>query len=152
MKLYFAAGQYVGTHADAKKLDKDFSPIEVPTDKKGLINYLNVLVSQIGLDKPDEFETVVERHDPPIEPETETLSETQYLQQFFDKAPITLRLELAVRAIDAADAELRGKARVERSWGGRTYTTSDPLEEVETDHMSEEEFIETFGEDEDMFS
>lgn len=41
MKLYIAAGVYVGTQAEAKKLDRDFTPVEVPTDKEGLIAYLN---------------------------------------------------------------------------------------------------------------
>lgn len=41
MKLYLAAGQYVGTQADARKLDKAFTPVEVPTAKDGLIAYLN---------------------------------------------------------------------------------------------------------------
>jgi hypothetical protein len=41
MKLYIAAGQYVGTQAEAKKLDRDFTTVEVPVDKPGLIAYLN---------------------------------------------------------------------------------------------------------------
>ena len=41
MKLYFAAGVYVGTQADAKRLDKDFATVEVPTDKDGLMAFLN---------------------------------------------------------------------------------------------------------------
>ena len=42
MKLYIANGTYVGTQAEAKKLDRDYEPVEVPTDKEGLIAYLNV--------------------------------------------------------------------------------------------------------------
>lgn len=45
MKLYIAAGVYVGTQAEAKKLDRDFTPVEVPTDKEGLIAYLNEVAS-----------------------------------------------------------------------------------------------------------
>lgn len=41
MKLYLAAGQYVGTQADAKRLDKGYEAVEVPTDKEGLIAFLN---------------------------------------------------------------------------------------------------------------
>lgn len=41
MRLYYAAGVYVGTQADAKRLDKDFTPVEVPTDKDGLMAFLN---------------------------------------------------------------------------------------------------------------
>lgn len=43
MKLYLAAGKYVGTQADARKLDKSFAQVDVPTDKEGLIAYLNEL-------------------------------------------------------------------------------------------------------------
>lgn len=41
MKLYLANGQYVGTQAEARKIDKGFEQVEVPTDKEGLIDYLN---------------------------------------------------------------------------------------------------------------
>lgn len=42
MKLYLCHGiTFAGTQAEAKKLDKDFIPTEVPTDKESLISYLN---------------------------------------------------------------------------------------------------------------
>lgn len=41
MRLYYALGVYVGTQADAKRLDKDFTQVEVPTDKDGLMAFLN---------------------------------------------------------------------------------------------------------------
>lgn len=41
MRLYYAAGVYVGTQADAKRLDKDFTQVEVPVDKDGLMAFLN---------------------------------------------------------------------------------------------------------------
>ena len=41
MKLYLAQGRYVGTQAEAKRLDKGFAQVDVPTDKEGLIGYLN---------------------------------------------------------------------------------------------------------------
>lgn len=41
MKLYIANGVYVGTQAEARKADKLFTQVEVPTDKDGLIAYLN---------------------------------------------------------------------------------------------------------------
>jgi hypothetical protein len=44
VKLYIAAdGFYVGTKVDAKKLGKGWRTEEVPTDKPGLIDYLNIL-------------------------------------------------------------------------------------------------------------
>jgi hypothetical protein len=43
MNLYLAAGQYVGTQAEAKALDKSYQPVEVPVDKAGLMAFLNAL-------------------------------------------------------------------------------------------------------------
>lgn len=44
MKLYItAAGRYVGTQAEAKADGKGWTQVEVPTDKAGLIDYLNTL-------------------------------------------------------------------------------------------------------------
>lgn len=43
MNLYLANGRYVGTQAEARKLDRNFRPIIVPVDKDGLIAYLNGL-------------------------------------------------------------------------------------------------------------
>lgn len=75
MKLYAitnAAGhllRYEGTQAEAKSAAKiaeaDFDQAEVPTDKAGLIDHLNSLL----VDRPqeDQFETVVERQDPPMQ-------------------------------------------------------------------------------------
>lgn len=42
MNLYLTAdGRYVGTQAEAKKAGKGWTPETVPTDKEGLIEYLN---------------------------------------------------------------------------------------------------------------
>jgi len=41
MKLYLAAGQYLGTQAEAKKLDRTYKPVDVPTSKDELIAFLN---------------------------------------------------------------------------------------------------------------
>ncbi len=44
MRLYLTAtGRYVGTQAEARADGKDWTPEEVPTDKAGLIAYLNRL-------------------------------------------------------------------------------------------------------------
>jgi hypothetical protein len=44
MKLYITAtGRYVGTQQEAKADGKGWVPEEVPTDKPGLIHYLNTL-------------------------------------------------------------------------------------------------------------
>lgn len=46
MNLYLANGIYVGTQAEARKLDKGFKPVTVPVDKEGLIAHLNSLVAK----------------------------------------------------------------------------------------------------------
>lgn len=43
MNLYLANGRYVGTQAEAWRADRNFKPVDVPTDKPGLIAYLNEL-------------------------------------------------------------------------------------------------------------
>lgn len=44
MNLYRdATGVIVGTQVEAKRMGKGWVPIEVPTDKQGLIDYLNAL-------------------------------------------------------------------------------------------------------------
>lgn len=53
MKLYFAAGTYVGTQTEAKAMAKrkggDWRLVEVPTDKDGLLAFLNVMDSTAEL-------------------------------------------------------------------------------------------------------
>lgn len=43
MNLYLANGRYVGTQAEARRADRNFTPVAVPVDKDGLIAYLNKL-------------------------------------------------------------------------------------------------------------
>lgn len=109
MKLYIANGLYVGTQAEAKAITKDYSQVEVPTDKPGLIEYLNS--TQIDADKhqdlADEFTNVYERQDPPVDNDPFVIGDTVDLDTLFDRAPISHRLRLAVGAIDAADAAIR---------------------------------------------
>lgn len=102
MKLYRTNAGFHGTQAEAKGFDKNYEQVEVPTDKPGLLAFLNQL-DNAQQDREDHYTTVVERQDPPIEDEPGDAPQTlnlQYLQTFFDQAPLTLQGELAVRAID----------------------------------------------------
>lgn len=48
MRLYLCQdGSYAGTQADAKLRGKNFEQIEVPTDKDGLLSYLNQMVNAV---------------------------------------------------------------------------------------------------------
>jgi len=44
MKLYLAAGLYVGTQTEARECDRLFTPVEFPTGKEELIAALNGIV------------------------------------------------------------------------------------------------------------
>lgn len=68
MKLYIANGTYVGTQADAKAITKQFTEVEVPTDKAGLIGYLNTVATfRDPFAAEDDYETVVARQDPAVD-------------------------------------------------------------------------------------
>lgn len=107
MKLYLANGQYVGTQAEAKKIDREFEEVNVPTDKDGLIAYLNTVATSThpALVREDEFETVVERQDPPVH--TTPVAD---LDELFEAAPLARQLHFAALAVEAARVSIKPKA------------------------------------------
>jgi hypothetical protein len=48
MKFYMAAGRLAGTQAEAKERDPKFVQHDVPTDKDGLMEYVNGLLDKIA--------------------------------------------------------------------------------------------------------
>lgn len=67
MRLYKTRdGTFYGTQAEAKKADKKFQQVEVPTDKAGLIKYLNK---------------------PPVEKTNRELAEVRDVQRVYFKCP-----------------------------------------------------------------
>ncbi|WP_037500621.1 hypothetical protein [Sphingomonas jaspsi] len=49
MIFYLCNGNTLrGTQADAKAIDRDFEQIDIPTDKAGLMHFINGLYDQIG--------------------------------------------------------------------------------------------------------
>lgn len=156
MKLYRVNYAFLGTQADAKRMAKEFDTnyeqVEVPTDKEGLISYLNGMVGEYTTAE-DEYETVAERQDPPIEEDEEvaTYWPSADLQAAFEVAPITLQLELAVRAIDKADAQLRGKVLPVRVWGGGVRTPAGIAADLETEEEALEREKDAVPEDDEMF-
>lgn len=112
MKLYIAAGQYVGTQAEAKAIDKTgFEQVEVPTDKEGLIAYLNGLAhtGALGEYTRDEYTPVVARQDPAID--ASALLDRTEASIGFDDAwqgfPLARKLHFAAMACEDARASLR---------------------------------------------
>lgn len=110
MKLYLANGLYVGTQAEAKKLDRDFTQVEVPTDKEGLINYLNanfahadVDFDEVYADKP--VKDVNEDLHPERAPraaEPAYTAQTLDLDEQWESLPLARKLHFAALAVEDA--------------------------------------------------
>ncbi len=123
MKLYLIAGEYVGTQADARdlgkrvgiKIDADSHEAEVPTDKAGLLSYLNGLFADRG-NWREEYETVVERCDPPTPymttppaqlPGVNLTDLSVGLDDDFQRLPLAHQLHLATLALENARQEIK---------------------------------------------
>lgn len=107
MKLYLIEGVYYGTQAEAKtaakelggKFDAEGAQVEVPTDKQGLIDYLNELSHPIA--NGDQFTDVYVRHDPPVEREVIRDNPLQY-DDAWDQFPLAKKLHFASLALEEA--------------------------------------------------
>lgn len=92
MKLYLAAGHYTGTQADARKLDRGFIHVEVPTDKEGLIAYLNGLAGEAPQSPPPAA--------PP--PATDRSHHPLTFDDAWDGFPLARKLHFAALAMEEA--------------------------------------------------
>lgn len=108
MKLYLANTVFYGTQAEAKKADKNFVQVEVPTDKEGLIGYLNANYAHADVDFDDlNADRVVKDVNEDIRPELAP-RERPYtelstnLDELFAGAPLAHRLTLASLALEDA--------------------------------------------------
>lgn len=123
MKLYFAAGQYVGTQAEAKALTKDFASLEVPTDKEGLITYLNSIIAAQHIDNPDR---VVKDINDDLPGEDTVVAHAQSyaersveIDEVFGNLAIEHQLTLTALALENARTEigrLKGDVQPPRGW------------------------------------
>lgn len=118
MKLYFAAGQYVGTQAEAKALTKTFAALEVPTDKEGLITYLNSIIAAQHIEDPDR---VVKDVNDDIAPERSPsyAERSVEIDEVFENLPIEHQLTLTALALENARTEigrLKGDVQPSRGW------------------------------------
>jgi len=120
MKLYLANTVFYGTQAEAKKADKNFVQVDVPTDKEGLIGYLNANYAHANVDFDDlNADRVVKDINEDIEPALRVAipaqpgnvrtrfyaDHTLSLDEAFANAPLAHRLTLACLALeDARDA------------------------------------------------
>jgi hypothetical protein len=126
MKLYFihVANQFVGTQAEAKALSKEhglkFVPeqdeVEVPTDKAGLIDYLNRLIANAPrAEDPDRVvKDVNEDIEPTLAPKARPYAElSTNLDELFAGAPLAHRLTLASLALEDARVAIPVLERIE---------------------------------------
>lgn len=144
MKLYLVndsngnALRFEGTQSDAKSASKlaegDFEQFEVPTDKAGLIEFLNTGNPLTGQPSEDSYETVVERQDPQG-PSSSDVSIA--IEDAWDKLPLATQLHYAARAVeDARDQIKPAKAEVETiTHGPDGWETAETSTEDDADDL-----------------
>jgi hypothetical protein len=96
MKFYIANGRYFTTQAAAKKESKEFIDVDVPTKQGELADYLNDLLDSAGGDVA-----------PAAAPEPVVVGVDFDVRTEFGSLPLSVQLDLAVSAIDAAGAFVR---------------------------------------------
>ena len=88
----------VGTQADARAINKQFEQIDIPTDKAGLMAYVQDLMDQVGASEaPAAVSVPVQAPAPP--------SYAHYsvkLDEEFEKLPIAHQLHFAAMAMENA--------------------------------------------------
>jgi len=106
MRLYICAdGSYAGTQADAKAMGKGWEQVEVPTDKAGLIDYLNARYESISRAWDAD---VQEARQSPVNapPAHETAPSYVHQSVAFEDAwqgfSLALKLHFAAQAMEAA--------------------------------------------------
>ena len=115
MIFYKAAGLLVGTQADAKAIDRAFVQVDVPTDKAGLMSYINDLLSQIAAasnEPPANAEaapqTVTASPAPPITRVEPNYTERSIkIDEMFEELPLGKQLHLACLALENARSRLK---------------------------------------------
>lgn len=125
MKLYLTTAGYVGTQAEAKRFDKDFEQVEVPTDKDGLIKYLNGLHNAVQ----DKHDQLVAASPPPgvFEALVNYSEQTVALDEAVANAPLAQRLTWAAIAIEDARTALHPFNPVRRPWGKQPAEDAEDL-------------------------
>lgn len=118
MKLYIANGQYVGTQAEAKAITKSYTQVDVPTDKEGLIAYLNAQTEYAEAPEPDLVSDTAALWEDGRDPmgakvlQASIDSKPSYTEQSvdiddrFEKLPLAHQLSLAALALERARYQL----------------------------------------------
>lgn len=99
MIFYLANNQLAGTQAEAKALDKNFEQVDVPTDKPGLMAYINELM---GREHPQQVEEFV-----PSPPPAPVIPKSIQFEDQWDDFPLALKLHYAASAMEDARDTLK---------------------------------------------
>jgi hypothetical protein len=96
--------QLAGTQADAKALDKDFTQIDIPTDKLGLMSYINDIMRV-----KDSQSVQNETYEPePVILPARYADVTLTIDEEWENLPLARKLHFAALACETAREILRG--------------------------------------------
>lgn len=116
MIFYLVKNQLVGTQAEAKAIARNYVSHEIPTDKAGLMAYVNDLLSRSGTPEPEPVDVPEREPDPPyggggasFEPPT-TITRNQVEDWIFDQAT-PAQIENMFAALGTRFHEMRKASR-----------------------------------------
>lgn len=140
MKLYLVndsngnALRFEGTQSEAKSASKlaegDFEQFEVPTDKAGLIEFLNTGNPLIGQPSEDSYTPVFERQDPQV-PSSSDVSIA--IEDAWDELPLATQLHYAARAVEDARDQIKvpnAKTKAPDGWETAETSTEEDADDL----------------------
>ena len=102
MIFYKANNQLYPTQADARAVNKNFEQIDVPTDKPGLMAFINDLLAG----EPVEDAAYIQDFTPqPVSYATQAIA----FEDGFETMPLPLKLHFAALAMEAARDSIRDR-------------------------------------------
>lgn len=135
MKYYSAIDQngrevLVQTQAEAKALNKDYSVVEVPSDKDNLMAFIQMLMDAAQAPKVaiTEHDLVVQARSEPVKPNYTEISIA--IDEAWEKLPLSRKLHFAASAMEDARTQLIKEVKNEGSApGGPHQSCSDRSEQ-----------------------
>lgn len=116
MRLYLTSAGWCGTQAEARAFGKDFDQIEVPTDKAGLIAFLNGQFNATN-DLVESRDEVIAAATPVVVPVQSYADFTTRLDDAVAAAPLAQRLTWASLALEDARTALHPAEHRKQAWG-----------------------------------
>ena len=116
MIFYLCNGnELAGTQADAKKLDRDYVQHDVPTDKSGLMAYINKLMNEtredaLGIGDDYSAGQPAEKGDdtPPADARESYTHQSIALDDAWEGLPLARKLHFAALAMEEAREKVNG--------------------------------------------